>query len=104
MFYNVPETEVSLQFLGAAPYGAQVVAVGFDRYDSSLPDLDHPSFAQNPFPFHVAQPGDPFDFTTVAPVGITFMDPKFGTPYAFQYDFQVQYQSGRMACRRCLRG
>jgi hypothetical protein len=91
MFYNVPETELSLQFLGAAPYGAQVVAVGST-------DMTHPyqtsttPLAQNPFPFHVAQPGEPFDFTTVAPVGITFMDPKFATPYAFQYDFQVQYQ------------
>jgi Carboxypeptidase regulatory-like domain/TonB-dependent Receptor Plug Domain len=91
MFYNVPETELSLQFLGAAPYGAQVVAIGST-------DMTHPyqtsttPLAQNPFPFHVAQPGQPFDFTTVAPVLLTFMDPKFATPYAFQYDFQVQYQ------------
>jgi hypothetical protein len=48
--------------------------------------------AQNPFPFHPVKPGQPFDFTSVAPVGITFMDPKFATPYAFQYDFQAQYQ------------
>ena len=46
----------------------------------------------NPFPFKPVQPGQNFDFTTVAPVGLTFMDPKFTTPYSFQYDFQVQYQ------------
>src|SRR5581483_2596795 len=46
----------------------------------------------NPFPFHVAQPGQSFDFTSVAPVSIPLMDPHFATPYAFQYDFQVQYQ------------
>jgi Carboxypeptidase regulatory-like domain/TonB-dependent Receptor Plug Domain len=91
MFYNVPETELSLQFLGSPPYGAQVVAIGST-------DMTHPyqtsttPLAQNPFPFHAAQPGQPFDFTTVAPVTLYFVDPKFATPYAFQYDFQVQYQ------------
>jgi len=91
VFYNVPETELSLQFLGSPPYGAQVIAIGST-------DMTHPyqtsttPLAQNPFPFHVAQPGQPFDFTTVAPVTVTIMDPNFRTPYAFQYDFQVQFQ------------
>lgn len=94
LFYNVPESELALQFLGSAPYGTQVVAFG-------VTDMTHPyqtssnPLAQNPFPFKVAKPGDKFDFTSVAPVGITFMDPNFATPYAFQYDFQVQYQIGR---------
>ncbi len=94
LFYNVPESELTLQYLGAAPYGAQVVAF-------AATDMTHPyqtsssPLAQNPFPFHSAKPGDKFDFTTVAPVGITRMDPKFATPYAFQYDFQVQYQLAR---------
>jgi hypothetical protein len=91
VFYNVPESELTLQYLGAAPYGAQVIAFGAtdmtNPYQTSVSPL-----AQNPFPFKPAKPGDKFDFTTVAPVGITMMDPKFATPYAFQYDFQVQYQ------------
>jgi carboxypeptidase family protein/TonB-dependent receptor-like protein len=91
VFYNTSESELALQFLGAAPYGVQVVALG-------VTDMTHPyqtssaPLAQNPFPFTPAKRGDKFDFTSVAPVGITFMDPKFATPYAFQYDFQVQYQ------------
>jgi hypothetical protein len=91
VFYNVSESELALQFLGAAPYGVQVVGLG-------VTDMTHPyqtssaPLAQNPFPFKPAKAGDKFDFTSVAPVGITFMDPKFATPYAFQYDFQVQYQ------------
>jgi hypothetical protein len=94
MFYNVPETELSLQFLTAAPYGVQVVAIG--STDMTHPyQTSKPPLAQNPFPFHVAQPGQPFDFTTVAPVGLSFIDPKFATPYAFQYDFQVQYQMAK---------
>ncbi|HLK22048.1 MAG TPA: carboxypeptidase regulatory-like domain-containing protein [Bryobacteraceae bacterium] len=93
IFYNVPESELSLQFLGAAPYGAQVVAVGST-------DMTHPyssatitpPLAQNPFPFQAAKPGDKFDFTTVAPVSITRMDPKFQTPSAMQYSLDVQYE------------
>jgi len=96
VFYNVPETELALQFLGAAPYGAQVVLPGAS--DMTRPyqtAVGVPPFAQNPFPFKPAAPGEKFDFTSVAPVGVTFMDPHFATPYAYQYDFQVQYQIAR---------
>jgi hypothetical protein len=91
IFYNVSESELALQFLGAAPYGVQVVALGVTDMTNPYQTSSAP-LAQNPFPFKPAKPGDKFDFTSVAPVGITFMDPKFATPYAFQYDFQVQYQ------------
>ena len=95
VFYNVPETELALQFLGAPPYGAQVVAFG--STDMSQPyQSASPPLIPNPFPFKVAKPGDKFDFTTVAPVTLTgVMDPNFKTPYAYQYDFQVQYQIAR---------
>ncbi len=91
MFYNVPESELTLQFLGAAPYGAQVTALGVTDMTNPYATSTTP-LAQNPFPFKPVKPGQPFDFTSVAPVAFTFMDPKFATPYAFQYDFQVQYQ------------
>ena len=91
IFYNVPESELTLQFLGAAPYGAQVVA--FESTDMTHPyQTSNSPLAQNPFPFTPAKPGQPFDFTTVAPVGITFMDPHFRTPSAMQYNFQIQYE------------
>jgi hypothetical protein len=91
IFYNVPESELTLQYLGAAPYGAQVVAIGST-------DMTHPyqtsstPLAQNPFPFVAAKPGGNFDFTTVAPVGITRMDPNFQTPSAMQYSLDIQYE------------
>ncbi len=91
MFYNVPESELTLQFLGAAPYGAQVTVFGVTDMTNPYATSNTP-LSQNPFPFKPVRPGQPFDFTTVAPVGLTFMDPRFATPYAFQYDFQVQYQ------------
>jgi hypothetical protein len=91
VFYNTPESELTLQFLGAAPYGAQVVAIGSTN-DTMPYQTSSTPLAQNPFPFTPAKPGSPFDFTTVAPVSITRMDPNFKTPYAYQYDFQIQYQ------------
>lgn len=91
IFYNVPESELTLQYLGAVPFGAQVVAVG-------VTDMTHPyltsntPLATNPFPFVPAKPGTPFNFANVAPVGVTVMDPHFQTPSAMQYSFEIQYQ------------
>jgi hypothetical protein len=86
LFYNVPESELTLQYLGAAPYGAQVIVI-------PAQDMTNPFAGRsNPFPFKAAKPGDKFDFPSVAPVGVTMMDPHFQTPSAMQYSFQVQYQ------------
>lgn len=94
VFYNVSESELALQFLGAAPYGVQVIANGVTDVSRPYQTSSTP-LAQSPFPFTPAKPGDKFDFTSVAPIGMFFMDPKYATPYAFQYDFQVQYQVAR---------
>jgi hypothetical protein len=96
IFYNVPESELSLQYLATPPYGAQVVAIAStDMTNPYSTSLGTAPLAQNPFPFKPAKPGDKFDFTTVAPVHFTFMDPHFKTPSAMQYSFQVQYQVAR---------
>ncbi|HLJ46869.1 MAG TPA: carboxypeptidase regulatory-like domain-containing protein [Bryobacteraceae bacterium] len=94
IFYNVPESELSLQFLGAVPYGAQVVAIGSTDFTHPYQTSVSP-LATNPFPFQVAKPGDKVDFTQYAPISLTIMDPKFRTPMAMQYSFQVQYQIAR---------
>jgi len=94
LFYNDPETELTLQFLGALPYGVQlfVPAIGdiTQPYQTSAFPL-----ATNPFPFTPAKPGQPFAFSNFAPIGMFFMDPHFQTPYAFQYSMQLQYQLAR---------
>ena len=94
VFYNVSESELALQFLGAAPYGVQVTASGVTDVSRPYQTSSTP-LAQSPFPFTPAKPGDKFNFPSVAPIGTYFMDPKFATPYAFQYDLQVQYQIAR---------
>jgi hypothetical protein len=94
MFYNDPETELTLQFLGAPPYGTQVF-VNSVTNDAMPYQTSSTPLAQNPFPFTPVKPGQSFNFANLAPVAFTIMDPHFQTPYAFQYDFQVQYQVAR---------
>jgi len=94
IFYNDPETELELQFLGAVPYGFQLFVEGVQDitqpYETSFTPL--PS---SPFPFTPAKPGQSFNFANFAPLGLFFMDPHFRTPYSYQYDLQVQYQIAR---------
>jgi hypothetical protein len=73
------------------PYGIQT-----DIY--SIPDLARPYSSSlenpipNPFPFRPVEPGGHFNFASVAPIGLTFMDPYFRTPYGQQWNLQVQYE------------
>ena len=95
MFYNTPESELTLQFLGAPPYGAQIVSYySTDMTQPYQSSLINP-LATNPFPLKTAKPGDNVDFTVFAPIYLARMDPNFRTPYAFQYDFELQYQLAR---------
>ena len=94
MFYNDPETELELQFLGAVPYGFQLPVLFVTDVTNPYQTSSTP-LAQNPFPFTPAAPGQPFNFANFAPLGLFFMDPHFQTPYSFQYDLQVQYQFAR---------
>ncbi len=96
VFYNVPESELTLQFLGTLPYGAQVVIPG--ATNMAMPyqtAVGVAPFTTNPFPFQTGKPGQPYNFAQYAPISLFVMDPHFATPYAYQYDFQVQYQLAR---------
>jgi hypothetical protein len=91
IFYNEPESELTLQFLGAAPYGAQVVAGAVTNMTEPYQTSSTP-LAQNPFPFVPAKPGTAFNFANIAPLSLTVMDPHFQTPSAMQYSLDVQYE------------
>jgi hypothetical protein len=94
MFYDVPVSELTLQFLTAPPFGIQPnllsIANIANPFSSSL---ENP--IGNPFPFTPVPRGGHFDFTSIAPVGLTVMDPDFQTPYTMQWNFQVEYQIAR---------
>jgi Carboxypeptidase regulatory-like domain/TonB-dependent Receptor Plug Domain len=91
MFYDIPVSELTLQFLTAPPFGVQPNL--FSIADITRPytsSLENP--IANPFPFTPIPRGGHFDFSSIAPIGLTVMDPNFKTPYTMQWNFQIQYQ------------
>ncbi|HEY3457712.1 MAG TPA: TonB-dependent receptor [Bryobacteraceae bacterium] len=94
LFYDVPVSELTLQFLGQAPFGITPEV-------TTITDFTHPySSSQDnpipqPFPFTPVKRGGRFDFTNIAPIGLTVMNPDFATPYVQQWNFNLQYQLGR---------
>lgn len=96
LFYDVPVSELTLQFLTAPPFGVQPnlseVADMTHPYSSPIGPPDGSSPIPNPFPFTPVKPGAKFDFTAIAPVGLTVMDPNFATPYSQQWNLRVEHQ------------
>lgn len=93
LFYDAPISELTLQFLGQAPFGiGPEVTTVTDFTRPYVTSQDNP--IPQPFPFTPVAPGGRFDFTNIAPIGLTIMDPKFSTPYSQQYSLQVQRQLG----------
>ena len=94
LFYDTPVSELTLQFLGVPPYGVQTD-------ETTVTDITRPYATSQdnpipqPFPFHPVAPGGHFNFASVAPIGITVMDPNFATPYATMYNLQAQRQLGQ---------
>jgi hypothetical protein len=83
-------SETTLQFLSSAPYAIQPAINSTTINNPFSGSIENP--LGQPFPHTPAKPGDPFDFTSVAPVGLTVNDSNFRTPYAHQYNMQVQYE------------
>ena len=96
VFFDVPVSELTLQFLTAPPFGVQpnlfAVADMTHPYSSPIGPPLGSSPIPNPFPFTPVKPGARFDFTNIAPIGLTVMDPNFATPYSQQWNLQFQYQ------------
>jgi hypothetical protein len=93
IFFDAPVSELTLQFLGVAPYGIQPDMTNVT--DFTRPYATSISPIPQPFPFHPVQPGGHFNFANIAPIGLTVMDPNFATPYSQQYSLQVQREVGR---------
>jgi hypothetical protein len=90
IFYDAPITELTLQFLTSPPFAIQPNIFFTPIANPFLGSLVNP--IANPFPFHPVKPGSPFDFTAIAPIGLTIMDPNFRTPRSMNWNLQVQYQ------------
>jgi hypothetical protein len=92
LFYDIPITELTLQFLTSPPYSIQPFTYYTNYANPWASSLINP--INQPFPFTPVAKGGSFDFTQIAPIGLTIMDPNFATPYAQQYSLQLQYQLG----------
>jgi hypothetical protein len=93
LFYDAPISELTLQFLLAAPFAINPSTIFTDYNNPWLGSRVNP--IQQPFPFTPIPRGGHFDFTKIAPIGMTIMDPNFVTPYGQQWDLQVQYELKR---------
>jgi hypothetical protein len=94
IYYNQVEEELTLQNLLTPPFGLVDYGVG----DIGL----HPSFANpwvdiagmgsitNKYPFTPPPAGSAVDFGFFEPMGISVINPKFGVPYAMNYNLTMQ--------------
>jgi hypothetical protein len=92
IFYDSPITELTLQFLTAPPFAIQPNVLFTQIANPFEGSVINP--IANPFPFHPVQKGGTFDYTSVAPLALTVMDPHFRNPRSYNWNFQVQYQLG----------
>ncbi|MGH9751822.1 MAG: carboxypeptidase regulatory-like domain-containing protein [Blastocatellia bacterium] len=90
MYYDIVISETTLQFLTSAPYAIQPNIIFTTINNPFSGSLVNPR--PQPFPHTPAKAGDPFNFAGVAPVALTVNDANFRTPYAYQYNMQVQYE------------
>jgi len=93
IFYDNPMSELTLQFLGVPPYGLQTLILYNQYKDPYRTSLVNP--IPQPFPYKPAAKGSKYDFTQLAPIGITVMDPGFRTPYGQQANLQLQFQMSK---------
>ncbi len=93
MFYDTPISELTLQFLTAPPYSIQPIVFNAPLNNPWQGSLINP--IPQPFPFSEPPRGTRFDYTNIAPIAMTVIDPTFATPYSHNYNFDVQFSPWR---------
>ncbi len=90
LFYDTAYAELTLPFITTAPFSIQPFTA-YTRYADPWESAIYYATEQ-PFPFKPVERSGSFDFTSIAPVILTVMDPDFATPYSQQWNLQLQYQ------------
>ena len=90
VYYDTVISETTLQFLTAPPFAIQpfvlFTAVNNPWSNSLVHNIPQP------FPFTPVQRGGTFDYTNIAPVGLTINEANFVTPYSYQYNLNTQWE------------
>jgi len=91
IYYDTVISETTLQFLTAPPFAIQPFS-DCTTINNPFSNALCTNPIPQPFPFTPIQPGGTFDFTNIAPIGMTINDPDFKTPYSNQYNLNVQWE------------
>ena len=96
VYFNRVEEELTLQNLGAAPFSLTSPGIGgiggTPSFADPYTDISTGQRVGNPFPFTPATKGSNVDFAGLGylPLGINVINPNFTTPYAMNFNFNVQ--------------
>lgn len=91
LLYDAPFEEMLISAsLFSPPYSISPTTLSTDYANPWLGSRVNP--IPQPFPYQPPRAADRLDFTKFAPLNFTFLDPGFRTPYAQQWNLQVQYQ------------
>ena len=91
VYFDTVISETTLQFLTAPPFAIQPFSdctTINNPFSNALCTTPIPQ----PFPFTPIERGGTFDFTNVAPIGMTINDSHFITPSSYQYNTNVQWE------------
>jgi hypothetical protein len=89
LLYDNPDFQFGAPFQAAPPFNitASVTNTRYaDPWAGAVPPIPQP------FPFHPREPGERFDFASLAPLQLNVYDPSFATPYTQQWSLQIQHQ------------
>jgi hypothetical protein len=97
VYYNRSEEELALQNLGAVPFsltsvGAASVSGFSPAFANPFMDIAGGGSVPNPFPFAPPTKGSNVDFTQFYPMSINVINPNFTSPYAMNYNLNIQRQ------------
>ena len=101
VYFNRTEEELTLQNLNAVPFsltaygiagaaGSLGIANPSPMFADPYRDISTGQSTPNPFPFTPASRGADVDFSLYQPLSINAVDPNFTSPYAMNYNLNVQ--------------
>ena len=94
VYFNRSESELATQDLGSVPFslvsGGIGDAGGSPSFANPFTDVSTGQSIPNKFPFTPPQKGSNVNFSQFLPLGINVIDPDFTSPYAMNYNLNIQ--------------